>query len=132
MSATPELTLWLPAPPDNANDRDHWAAKNRKKKAYTRELDTRALTRVGIPPAPAKPLASVEILIEWHYPDGRWHLDPDNAIRRLKPAADWLVKNGYLAGDTSEHVRWLPVVSHVGVPTPPLSTVRLTIRPLAA
>jgi hypothetical protein len=126
------IVLWLPAPPDNANDRDHWSTKLRKKKAFVRELNVRSVARLGIPPAPAAPLERAEILVEWHYPDLRWHLDPDNAVRRLKPAADWLVKNGYLAGDTADHVRWLPVVSHVGVPTPPLSTVRLTIRPLAA
>lgn len=126
------LTLWIPVPPDNANAREHWAVAAKRKKTLIKQLDQRAAIRHHIPPAPDKPIACAEILVEWYYPDMRWHLDPDNAIRRLKPVADWLVRNGYLAGDTMQHVRWLPVVEHVGMPTPEMCSVHLTITPIAA
>lgn len=65
--------------------------------------------------------------MERQNPDGRWHLDPDNVLRRLMPTGDWLVANGYLILDTAAHVRWLPIVTVVGESTSPLSIVRLTI-----
>ena len=127
---TTPVVLWLPCPPDNANARDHWAAASKKKKAYQGTLTERQGYRYHIPKPPELPIPFAEILVEWFYKDGRHHLDPDNAIRRLKPACDWLVKYGYLEGDTDEHVRWLPVVKHVASKIPPaLCTVRLTLTP---
>lgn len=125
------LVLWLPKPPDNANSREHWAVANRKKKAYWDQIRRRVQVQL-IPPPPPAPFERAEVRVEWHYPDGRWHLDEDNAVRRLKPAFDWLVSNGYLAGDTPDHLRRPPIEIRVREPVPPLSTVRLTITPLPA
>lgn len=122
------LVFWLPKPPDNANGRMHYMQANRLKKAYWEELRLRRAYG-QIPPEPPTPFARATVLVEWHYPNGRNHLDPDNAIRRLKHTMDWLVANAYLAGDTGEHVTWLPVATIVGAPTPALCTVRLTLTP---
>ena len=122
------LVLWLPKPPDNANARLHWAAANRLKRRYQGELTTRRQAKL-IPPPPPEPLARVTIEIEWHYPNRRHRLDDDNAIRRLKPAADWLVRHGYLVNDTADCVTWTKPEHVIGASTPPLSTVRLTLLP---
>lgn len=123
------ITIWVPRPPDRANARQHWATANRAKRAYHAELDQRASVRHGIPPAPARPIPRATVAVYWHYPDRRHHLDPDNALANLKPLADWLVRRGYLANDTATHVRWLPIESVVGAPTPPLCTVQLVLTP---
>jgi len=123
------LVIWLPKPPDNANGRKHWAAAVAEKRAYWSELAIRQSTRYGIPNMPASPIRHATVTHEWFYPDQRHHIDPDNAVRRLKPAIDWLVAHGYLAGDTSRHLSWLPCVVHVGGDPLALCTVRLTLTP---
>lgn len=122
------IVLWVPKPPDNANTRAHSSAQLRAKIAFVRELDQRGSIRL-IPRPPDHPLERAEILVEWHYPNRRNLLDDDNCIRRLKPVTDWLVKNGYLMGDTSGHVTWRKPVQVIGAETPPMSTVRLTLIP---
>src|SRR3954471_8315373 len=111
------MTLWLPKPPDNANQRSPGSVHKhaRLKREFWEQLDTRRNVKL-IPPPPDTPIASVTVTVEWFYPDQRWHLDDDNATRRLKPAIDWLVANGYLAGDKHGQVRWGDVVQHVGQP----------------
>lgn len=124
------IVLWLPKPPDNANTTLHHMVAAKRKRAYLRELDTRAQARLGFPAPPATPLRRVTIGVEWHYPNRRHLLDDDNAIRRLKPVADYLVRHGYLAGDTSAHVTWeKPTICIGATSRPPLSTVRLTLTP---
>ena len=124
------LTLWLPKPPDNANGRKHWSAANKEKRAFWQELSTRALIRRGIPEQPARPLNRVSVLAEWHARHAGHAPDKDNIIRRLKPAIDWLVENGYLAGDSAEHVSWADPIVRLNEPAPILCTVKLTLTPI--
>jgi hypothetical protein len=127
MSGTPIMSLWVPAPADNANSREHWAVANKKKRAYWSQLEQRIAVGL-IPKPPASPPDElVTALVEWHYPNRRHLLDGDNAIRRTKPVWDFLVKHGYLAGDTAAHLRVLPVEIRVGEPTPPMSSVKITL-----
>lgn len=124
------LTLWLPMPPDNANTAAHRMVAAAAKRAFWEQLRTRAAVKL-IPPPPPAPIARAELALEVHYPNRRHHLDDDNAIRRMKPAVDWLVAHDYLAGDSARHVSWGRVAHVVGAATPPLSRIRLTITPRA-
>jgi hypothetical protein len=123
------LVFWIPRPPDNANARGHSRQANRTKLAYWRELEVRKAARVGFPDQPAQPLARFELHSVWHYKNRRNVLDPDNAIRRLKPVCDFLKREGYIAGDTWEHVRWFnPEVSVTTPDGPPMCSVRVILR----
>lgn len=125
------LVLWIPRPPDNANNRGHWTVANRVKRRYQAELTQRLGLRL-MPGPPATCLSGVVLDSTWWTPFRRRHLDDDNAIRRLKPVIDWLVLARYLAGDA-------PADLHVARPTqlratlppdaPPLTSVRLTLTP---
>lgn len=126
------LELWIPRPPDNANNRGHWSHATKEKRALHVELDTRVQARL-IPNPPATPFASISLSSEWFTTGRQQTLDPDNAIRRLKPVIDWLVKRGYLAGDTPKEVSLtMPVQRRADPPkdAPPLSSVRLTLTPV--
>lgn len=125
--ALESLTLWFPKPPDNANARNkHWAAGHKAMTAYKRELYVRTVAKL-LPPPPATPWLRSEVEIAWHYPNRRHLLDEDNAIRRLKPVFDFLREGGYIAGDTSGHLRIMGVETIIGAETPPCSTVCLTL-----
>jgi hypothetical protein len=125
------IVLWIPKPPDNANGslKDSGRKKRREKHALWAELTQRLHARL-LPGPPVRPIPFAHVDVAWHYPDRRWHIDPDNAQRRLKPVLDWLVEAGYLAGDTSDHVRLAPIETIVGGDPPPLCTVRLTLFPM--
>jgi hypothetical protein len=131
------LVFWIPRPPDNANARGHTRGLNRAKRAFWAELDRRAATRYHIPPPPGTPFARALVAVEYFVPNRRHLLDTDNAIRRLKPAIDWLVRNAYLAGDRAEQLVWtIPTQSvwkGAATPTlPDLCSLRLTLTELAA
>lgn len=126
------LVLWIPRPPDNANNRGHWSHATKEKRALHRELDTRLQARL-IPKPPASPFSSASLTSEWFATGRQQLLDPDNAIRRLKPVIDWLVQEGYLAGDTPKELGLtMPVQRRADPPAdaPPLSSVRITITPV--
>ena len=127
-----ELTFWIPVPPDNANAREHWAVANGKKRRYLAELAKRCAVRHGFPAVPASPVARAELRIVWHYPNGRHHIDQDNATRRLKPAIDFLVRAGFLVNDTPKHLVIHPIAIAVGRHTPPLCSVQLLLTALEA
>lgn len=109
---------------------------NRAKRAFWAELDQRAATRFHFPPPPALPLTRAVVTAEYFHPSRRHLLDTDNAIRRLKPAVDWLVRNAYLAGDRAEQLGWTIPTQVVLVPgastpsLPDLCSVRLTLTEL--
>lgn len=124
------LEFWLPCPPDNANNREHWAVANRKKREYMAELEQRRLMRHGFPALPPKPLLRARLDVVWHYPNRRHLLDDDNATRRLKPVRDYLVLAGYLVNDATANIEATPIAIAIGQPTPPLCSVRLTLTPI--
>jgi len=124
------LTLFIPRPPDIANGRKHWAAVARDKRALWNQLTVRAQTRHGFPTKPATPIAHASIGVTWHYLLPQHKPDPDNVIRRMKPVLDWLVMNGWLAGDSSEHVTLsTPVFVKGTAGMPKLTSVELTLTP---
>lgn len=100
------LAFWLPRPPDNANSRGSSKAANRVKRDYWKELSRRLDARYHMPPVPAAPLPRARLTATYYYPNHRGWLDSDNAMRRLKPVADWLVGNGFLVNDTPAHLEW--------------------------
>jgi hypothetical protein len=128
------ITLWIPRPPDNANARGHSRQANRVKKAYWDELNRRLAARYHFPSPPAVPMQRARIVATYYYANHRHWLDSDNAMRRLKPVADWLVGNGYLAGDTPAHLEWtIPwqVIDEDGS-VPDLCSVHITLTPQAS
>lgn len=127
------IELWLPKPPDNANARHAWRKALSLKKHYWHQLDARLAIRYHFPPPPTHPIEKARIEVSFFHSAKRF-LDTENAMRRLKPAVDWLVGNGYLAGDDPAHLEWtIPVQIHDKPRTaPPLCTVRVRLIPLAS
>ena len=96
------LTFVLPLPPNLANARLHWRKKHRERKAYMAQLDALWLAR-QLPAVPLPTPQSVTLeshLYVWSF------LDDDNALARIKYAADWLVRAGYLVDDKRPHCRF--------------------------
>lgn len=127
------LTLWLPKPPDNANARHAWRKATTLKKQYWDELSSRLRIGYHMPKAPARPIPKARLEATYYHAANRF-LDTDNAVRRLKPAIDWLVGNDYLVADDPAHLVWtIPEQIHDKPRTaPPLCTVRLRLIPLAS
>lgn len=125
------IVLWIPRPPDNANNRGHWRKANTEKIKLLGELETRLAARL-IPDPPAAPFAWAQLESHWFLGGRQRFLDQDNAVRRLKPVIDWLVRRRYLAGDTPLQLQLVPPVQlrqHLPNEAPPLSSVRLTLTP---
>jgi hypothetical protein len=92
----------LPLPPNMANGRMHWRAKDRKRNEYFEACDEWKNSSV-VPSPPSRPIAFAELralLTLWN------PMDDDGAMARIKWSLDWLVTRGYLAGDSRKHVRW--------------------------
>ena len=96
------LTFELPMPPNQANARMHWRTKSKAKQAYRQTL-TLLMYAKRIPPPPASPLTGVTLDSTLHV----WStMDDDNALARIKWAADFLVQAGYLVDDKRPHCRF--------------------------
>lgn len=96
------LTLELPLPPNMANGRGHWRAKNRERRAYLEECTNRYVCRL-LPLAPNEPLHPVTISATLYL----WaHMDDDNALARIKHAADFCKHVGYIVDDKRPHCRF--------------------------
>jgi hypothetical protein len=79
----------------------HWRAKHRERCNYRAECDMRLLAKM-IPP-PGIPMSRVRIdatLYVWN------PMDDDNALARVKWAADWLVYMDYIVDDRRKHCRF--------------------------
>lgn len=123
------IVLWIPRPPDNANNRGHWRIAHEAMLRLRGELDDRLAVRL-LPAPPARPLVSATLESHWYIEGRHRFLDQDNAVRRLKPVIDWLVAMRYLAGDTSAQLQLVPPVQmrqHLPTEAPPLTSVRLTL-----
>lgn len=126
-----QISIWIPRPPDNANNRQHWAVAERQRKRYVDELDVRLNLR-QFPQPPHKPFPYVSIASTWYVFGRHRSLDSDNATRRLKPVIDWLRRRGYFVDDSRLHcVVQTPVEVRDKPPhgVPLLSSVRLTLTP---
>jgi hypothetical protein len=99
---TAPLTLTLPMPPNMANGRGHWRTKNRERLAYLDQCKAlwyaRQLPAVPLPIPRAVTLGSTLYL--WA------HMDDDNALARIKHAADFLTWAGYIVDDKRPHCRF--------------------------
>lgn len=93
------LTLELPLPPNMANGRAHWRAKHRERRGYLAACDLAAFRLV----ASREPLDNVVLsstLYLWAT------MDDDNALARIKWAADWLKTRGVIVDDKRPHCRF--------------------------
>ena len=88
----------LPLPPNIANARLHWRAKDRKRVEYL--LLCTAMADV---PRPTEPLCEARIRATLYV----WSLmDTDNLVARMKWPVDWLVDRGYLVDDHPTVLHW--------------------------
>lgn len=130
MTEPAATVIWIPRPPDNANSRGRWKGISAKRR-YWAELNKRLAAGL-IPKPPATPPGHAWISSVWWYDRSRRlpPIDPDNAVRRLKPVIDWLVAQGFLQGDSVHHVSLGGLHFTEGkVPSeaPVLTSVRLSI-----
>lgn len=95
------MHLRLPMPPNLANARMHHMVKHRAKVAYWQHLDLLLAGKV-IPPPPVPPLEKARLHVTMTLAQP---MDDDNATARIKWAQDWLVRRGYVAGDSRRHLR---------------------------
>ena len=103
------LTLELPLPPNMANARMHWAEKDRKRAAYFKACDTLQLVNL-VPPPPPHAFERVSLVSTLYC----WSLnDEDNALARIKWAADWCKTRGYIVDDKPPHCRFTVPTQHV-------------------
>lgn len=97
--------LALPLPPNLANARMHWRAKDAARKKYFSQCNT--LVQLGLLPGGDNPeRAAVRVLVV-----SRNAMDYDNATARIKWALDWLRSNGYLRDDNKKAIAEL-VTTH--------------------
>lgn len=90
------VLLTLPLPPNMANGRMHWRAKNRKRQEYLAMCDA---WESGSPLRLTKARMTPRLYV-WS------KMDVDNAMARLKWPVDWLVRRGYLPDDNPDHLEW--------------------------
>ena len=94
------VRLTMPLPPNILNQRKHWRAKIRQKKAYWKRLTVLRATE-GWPKgeSPDKATISVTAYV--------WNLmDADNLMARLKWTLDWLIAWDYLPDDSPRVLEW--------------------------
>jgi hypothetical protein len=103
------MKLVVPMPPNLANGRMHWRKKHTAKVAYWQTLDTLLVLRqLPLPPtAPLSPVTLGSTLYLWA------HMDDDNALARIKWAADWLKTRGYIVDDRRPHCKFLIPEQHI-------------------
>jgi hypothetical protein len=97
--------LTVPMPPSLSNgwlSRAHWAEISAVKNQYYGFLTAMQSLRL-LPKPPAEPPAVA--LISMHLYVWQTH-DPAGAAAREKMPVDWMVANGYLAGDSDRHLQW--------------------------
>lgn len=133
-----EIRLTLPLPPRLTNSGKgrsrHWRSLEREKKTYWNKLNTLLLLNMmpagatsgfTIPDPPKTPFGYAEasaVLYLWN------PMDDGNALARLKWVEDWLVKRGYLVGDSRKHLRWVGLPDQVIDRKAP--RIELTLTPI--
>jgi hypothetical protein len=97
------IRLTLPLPPNIANQRKHWRAKQRQKTEYWEDLSIRyhmrEIPRPPWPQPPARARIAVKLYV-WNW------MDQDNAMARLKWILDWLQAWDYIADDAPHALEW--------------------------
>jgi hypothetical protein len=96
------LTLTLPMPPNMANGRGHWRKKHKAQQAYRSACVARLYggTLPALPDVPPTPVTITSTLYLWAT------MDDDNALARIKHAADFLKWAGYIVDDRRQHCRF--------------------------
>lgn len=96
------LTLTLPMPPNMANGRVHWRKKWRGQIEYANQCDACVVygRQPGPPPRPFDGVTLSATLYCWALHDD------DNALARIKWAADYLKTRGYIVDDKRPHCRF--------------------------
>jgi hypothetical protein len=99
--ANPDL-LALPMPPNMANGRGHWRAKDAARKAYFGECDTLFLhSLLPMPETQAGNIPQRKVRLKMTLYTVREN-DWDNLTARCKWAVDWLVRTGYMVDDSPD------------------------------
>lgn len=100
-------TLELPMPPNMANSRMHWRAKDRKRREYYTHATTVLLLGLGVPKRPIVKARVRVTLYVWAM------MDYDNMMARLKWPLDVLVKSGWLEDDGPDHLEFAEMPTQV-------------------
>jgi crossover junction endodeoxyribonuclease RusA len=110
------------APPLTANQRLHWAEKNRRTQMVREHVAWRARE--------AKVGAQEHVVVQLHFvPPDRRHRDPANLTATQKPAVDGLVDAGVVPDDTPRYVTELMPVIHE--PSYGVTRMWLVVRPVS-
>jgi hypothetical protein len=96
------IRLTVPLPPNLMNQRKHWRAKLRQKRAYWDTLNMLGMDRSFQRP-PKAPPAKARITVRLYVHN---IMDPDNAMARLKWLLDWLSGSRYIADDAPHALEW--------------------------
>lgn len=93
----------LPLPPLITNNpTGHWRARHARRNTYWTLCDSRQNAGL-LPRPPRRPHDLVQIAATMYL----WNpMDDDNAMARLKYAADWLRTRGYITDDRRRNIKW--------------------------
>lgn len=95
------MKLVLPLPPNMANGRMHWRAKNKKREQYEERAWYWCADARQRPPRTPLPTATLRATLYVHN-----IMDTDGAVARLKWPVDFLVKGGWLTDDNPKVLTW--------------------------
>ena len=108
-----KLELQVPVPKANLGNARFgaWQVRERKKKAYWRELD---LIRGSHLVPRGWPGGVTPELVELRLHARLWNtMDPDGLVSRAKWMLDWLHRRGYIVDDKPKHLRWKDMPTQV-------------------
>lgn len=122
---TQPWAIEMPLPPNMANGRVHWRAKDKARKEYIAKAHLHLMAQKIRRPwkvSPAKVRITAHIVVGGQ-------MDVDNLFARVKWALDYLVSDKILRGDSPNHIEW------GAIPTQEVSrkkayTVTFTLTPL--
>lgn len=127
MRQSKPLYFVVPMPPNLANARLHWRAKDRKRTEFFASCDWLQATKM-VPAPPAKPVERATLRVVMHLGAA---MDTDNAMARTKWAIDWLTSRRYIVDDRQSVLEWegfpIQVVKRDGN-----YRIELTLTPLEA
>lgn len=96
----------LPLPPNLANGRLHWRAKDRKRGEYEASCAYWAIMGGDLHPQEPLERARISAVLYVHQ-----RMDWDNLMARCKWPVDFLVKDRWIVDDSPDRLEW------VGIPT---------------
>lgn len=104
------LVFILPLSPVSLNSRLHWRTADVMKKRYKERFESLMRGYRDLPDVPSTPWEKASIEATFYT---RATNDIDNLIGRAKISLDCIVKAGYIADDSPEHLTWAAMPQQV-------------------